>query len=126
MPLSQALQHFLKAELIILRDPPHNPDTSSPKYNHNAKCTYHSNSPRHDTNDNWSLKNKIQDLINNKTIDFDPPLTPNVINAPMPSYGKRVDAIENASFISSINDLTTSLKTIKKNLLKTRVFPGFL
>src|ERR1044072_716253 len=38
MPLSQALQHMLKAELITLRDPPQNPTTSSPRYNPNAKC----------------------------------------------------------------------------------------
>ena len=62
MPLSQALQHLLKAELITLRDPPQNPDTSSPYYNPNVKCAYHSNSPRHDTNSCWALKNKIQDM----------------------------------------------------------------
>ena len=45
MPLSQALQHMLKAELITLRDPPQNVNTSSPRYNPNAKCAYHSNSP---------------------------------------------------------------------------------
>src|ERR1051325_3957261 len=36
MPLSQALQHMLKAELITLRDPPQNVNTSSPRYNPNA------------------------------------------------------------------------------------------
>src|ERR1043165_5429966 len=60
MPLSQALQHMLKAELITLRDPPQNVNTSSPRYNPNAKCAYHSNSPGHSTDDCWALKNKIQ------------------------------------------------------------------
>ena len=73
MSLSQALQHLLKAQLITLRDPPQNPNTSSPKYNPNARCAYHSNSPGHDTNDCWALKRKIQDLIDNKVIEFDPP-----------------------------------------------------
>ena len=49
MPLSQALQHLLKEELITLKDPPQNPDTSTPKYNPNVKCAYHSDSPGHDT-----------------------------------------------------------------------------
>ena len=50
MPLSQALQHLLKVELITLRNPPQNPNTSSPRYNPNVRCAYHSNSPGHDTN----------------------------------------------------------------------------
>ena len=49
MPLSQALQQLLKAELITLKDPPQKPDTSSPKYNPNVKCAYHSDSPGHNT-----------------------------------------------------------------------------
>ena len=68
MPLSQALQHMLKAELITLRDPPQNVNTSSPRYNPNAKCAYHSNSPGHSTDDCWALKNKIQDMIEAKQI----------------------------------------------------------
>ena len=59
MPLSQVLHHLLKTELIILREPPQNPNTSSLKYNPNVKCAYHSNSPEHDTNNCWALKNKI-------------------------------------------------------------------
>ena len=68
MSLYQALQHLLKANLVTLRDPPSNPDTSSPKYNPNAKCAYHSSSPGHETDQCWALKNKIQDLIDNKTV----------------------------------------------------------
>ena len=68
MPLSQALQHLLKAKLITLRDCPQNPDSSSPKYNPKAKCAYHSNSLGHDIDNYWPLKNKIQDFIDNKKI----------------------------------------------------------
>ena len=88
MSLSQALQHLLKANLVTLCEPPSNPYTSLPKYNPNAKCAYHSSSLGHETDQCWALKNKIQDLIDNKTIDFYPPLTPNVIIAPMPKHGK--------------------------------------
>ena len=86
MSLAQALQHMLKAELITLKDPPQNPNTSSPSYHPNARCAYHSNSPGHDTNGCWALKNKIQDMIDAKEIEFDPPETPNVITAPMPNH----------------------------------------
>ena len=37
MPLSRALQNLLKAEQVTLRDPPQNPNTSSPQYNPNVK-----------------------------------------------------------------------------------------
>ena len=68
--LSQALQHLLRLNLITLRDPPKNQNTVSPKYNPNARCAYHSDSPRHNTNDCWSLKNKIQDLIDEGAVKF--------------------------------------------------------
>ena len=73
MSLSQSLQHMLKAELITLRNPPQHINTSSPKYNPNSRCTYHSNSPGHDTNSCWALKNKIQDMIEAREIEFDLP-----------------------------------------------------
>ena len=94
MSLSQALQHMLKANLVTLRDPPSNSNVSSPKYNSNAKCAYHSNSPGHDTDHCWALKCRTQDLIDNKNIEFDPSTTPNVITAPIPNHGKGVNAIE--------------------------------
>ena len=68
MPLCHALQHLLKVKLITLHDPPSNPNTSSPKYNPNAKCAHHSNSLGHDTNNCWAMKNKIQDMVDNKEI----------------------------------------------------------
>ena len=65
-------------------------------------------------------------MIDNKAIEFDHPQTPNVIAVPMPSHGKGVNAIDDVSFVSSINDLTTPLLTVKKNLLRVGLFPGFL
>ena len=86
MSLAQLLQHMLKLELITLRDPPRNPNTSAPNYHPDTMCTFHSNSPGHDTDNCWTLKNKIQDLIDAKEIEFDPPETPNVITSPMPNH----------------------------------------
>ena len=82
MTLAQALQGMLKAKLITLRDPPANPNTASPQYNPNARCAYHSDSPGHDTNDCWTLRNKIQDMIDAGEIKFNPPETLNVIVTP--------------------------------------------
>ena len=59
---------MLKEDLITLTEPPQNPNTSSPLYNYNVRCAYHSNSPEHDTNNYLDLKNKIQDMIDSKEI----------------------------------------------------------
>ena len=50
MSLAQALQHMLEDKLVMLKDPSHNPNTTSPRYNPNSRCAYHSNSPGYDTN----------------------------------------------------------------------------
>ena len=70
MSLAQLLQHMLKMELIMLRDPPRNPNTSALNYHPDAMCAYYSNSPGHDTNSCWALKNKIQDLIDKGVLEF--------------------------------------------------------
>ena len=70
MLLSLVLQHLLEVQLSVLRDPPRRPKTTSPGYNPNARCAYHSNSPGHDTNSCWALRNKIQDLIEETTLEF--------------------------------------------------------
>ena len=67
---SQALQQLLRLNLVTLRDPPKNPSTASPKYNPDARCAYHSNSPGHDTNICWALSNKIQDLIDKGALEL--------------------------------------------------------
>ena len=70
MSLAQLLQHMLKMELITLMDPPRNPNTSAPSYHPDAMCAYHSNSPGHDANSCWALKNKIQDSIGEGVLEF--------------------------------------------------------
>ena len=69
MPPSQALRHMLGMHVIMLIGPHPNPKTSSPNYNPDARCAYHSDNPGHDTNNCWALKYKIQNMIQNiKTI----------------------------------------------------------
>ena len=78
---------MLRMNLITLIGPHPNPKTSSPNYNPNVRCAYHSGSPGHDTNDCWSLKYKIQNMVDTKEIEFDPLETHNVVTAPMPNHG---------------------------------------
>ena len=70
MSLSQALQHLLRLNLVTFRDSPKNPNIASPRYNPDARCAYHSNSPGHDTNICWALRNKIQDLIDEGALEL--------------------------------------------------------
>ena len=75
------------------------PNTFFPRCNPNARCAYHSDSPKHDTSNYWALKNKIQDMIDAKEIEFDPPETPNVIIAPMPNHEKGFNSIEDVAYV---------------------------
>ena len=104
MTLAEVLPHLLRSNLATLREAPKNPNTTCPRYNPNARCAYHSESPGHDTNDCWALRNKIQDLIEAKEIDFDAPKKPNVITAPMPKHGSRINAIEVVSGTEDADD----------------------
>ena len=56
--------------LVTLKEPPRNPNTSTPSYNPDARCAYHSNSQGHDTNSCWMLKYKIQYLIDEGVLEF--------------------------------------------------------
>ena len=55
MTLAEVLPHLLKPNLATLREAPKNPNTTSPRYNPNAWCAYHSEILGHDTNDCWAL-----------------------------------------------------------------------
>ena len=70
MTLSQILPQLLEAKLVTLKEAPKFQNTTSPKYNPNARCAYHFDSPGHDTNECWALKNKIQDLIDEGALEF--------------------------------------------------------
>ena len=84
MTLSQILPQLLSTNLVTLKEAPKVVNTASPKYNPNARCSYHSDSPGHTTDDCWALRNKVQDLIDAKEIQFEAPERPNVVTAPMP------------------------------------------
>ena len=91
MTLSQILLQLLKTNLVIPRESPKTPNTTSPMYNPNAHCAFHSGGPGHDMADCWVLKNKVQDLIDAKEIQFEAPEKPNAITAPMPKHDAGVN-----------------------------------
>ena len=83
MTLSQVFPYLLRSKLVTLKEAPKNPNRTSPHYHPNSRSAYHSESPGHDTNNCWALKNKVQDLLEAKEIEFEAPGKPNVITAPM-------------------------------------------
>src|SRR3954467_11756158 len=80
MSLSQALQQLLNQNLITLLPPYSLPTNPAPGYKYHGRCAYHSNSPGHDTEDCGPFKHKIQDLIDDKTIEFHSPEEPHMAN----------------------------------------------
>ena len=70
------------------------------------------------------MKNKFQDLIDAKEIEFDPPETPNVITAPMPKHDQGINVIDGDLSVSSVNELATPLPVVKENLLQAGLFLG--
>ena len=124
MNLSQVLLHRLRSNLVTLKEALKNPNTTSPHYHLNACCAYHSESPDHDTNNCWALKNKVRDLLKAKEIEFDALEKPNVISALIPKHGHNANTIEQDMFVTSVDELMTPLLIIKRNLLIAGVFPG--
>jgi hypothetical protein len=59
--------------------PTHRPDT---------KCAYHSGQIGHDIENCWTLRNRVQDLIDSQTISLEEarPATPNVTTNPLPNH----------------------------------------
>ena len=121
MTLSQILLQLLSTNLVTVKEAPKVVNTTSPKYNPNARCAYHSDSPGHTTDDCWALRNKVQDLIDAKEIQFEVPGGPNVVTAPMPQHG--VNAVEEDRYVA-VEEIVTLLLTVKRNLLLAGLFPG--
>ncbi|XP_058783966.1 uncharacterized protein LOC131658717 [Vicia villosa] len=125
MTYAQVLQDLLKIEKITLRDAPNAPDTQSPNYNANARCAFHSGAAGHDIERCIALKNKVQDLLDQKIIQFTP--TPNIVNNPMPAHGgSGVNVIESEgiSVVSDVGCLTFPLVSVKQHLVNSGIFPG--
>ena len=66
----------------------------------------------------------MQDLLEAREIEFDAPENPNVITAPMPKHGRGVNVVDTDSFVTSVEEISTPLMTVKKNLLLAGLFPG--
>ena len=48
----------------------------------------------------WALRNKVQDLIEAKEIEFNAPEKPYVITAPMPKHGRGINFVDIDLFVT--------------------------
>ncbi|KAI5410441.1 hypothetical protein KIW84_055810 [Lathyrus oleraceus] len=105
---------------------PLRPDQRPASFDENAKCEFHSGAPGHNVENCKAFKHVVQDLVDSKAINFAP--SPNVNANPMPAHGQMgVNAIsEDGRRIGllSVDQLNTPLAEIKRQLLKSGVFPG--
>ncbi|XP_019241456.1 PREDICTED: uncharacterized protein LOC109221421 [Nicotiana attenuata] len=58
----------------------------SPSYQPGARCAYHSGAEGHDTEDCWTLKRAVENLIEQKRIVLKDEEIPNVTNNPLPAH----------------------------------------
>ncbi|XP_070001739.1 uncharacterized protein [Nicotiana sylvestris] len=59
---------------------------ASPAYRAGTRCTYHSGAEGHDTDDCWTLKRAVENLIEQRNIMLRDEEVPNVTNNPLPAH----------------------------------------
>ena len=67
-----------------VNDPPLN------NYDPSKKCAFHYYGPEHDIKNFWTLKNKIQDLIDAKVVQFPKEASLNITTHPLSPHGDKV------------------------------------
>nr|XP_033512081.1 uncharacterized protein LOC117276808 [Nicotiana tomentosiformis] len=66
--------------------PPNQQNPESPSYRSGTRCAYHSGVEGHDTEDCWTLKRVVENLIEQKQIVLRDEEAPNVTNNPLPAH----------------------------------------
>ncbi|XP_070002755.1 uncharacterized protein [Nicotiana sylvestris] len=75
--------------------PPNRQNLESPSYRLGTRCAYHSGVEGHNTEDCWTLKKAVENLIEQKWVVLRDEEVPNVTNNPLPAHN-------NGSFIGMI------------------------
>ena len=111
MPPSQLLQQLVKASLVELKPlaPPVGPLPR--RYDANARCEYHANSPGHTIEQCWPFKHKVQDLLDSQDITFE---KPNITSDPTLSHdGLTINAIEVVTDSGASGQAKTPINSLK-------------
>ena len=70
------------------------------------------------------LWKKVQDLLEEKEIEFYAPEILNVITSPISKHGRDVNIVEDDMFVTAVDELVTPLRTIKRSQFKAGLFLG--
>ena len=111
---------MVKASLVELKPLAPPPGALPPRYDTNARCEYHANSPGHTLEKCWAFKHKVQDLLEAQDITFE---KPNVKSNPMPPHGgPTINAIEVVTDFGAGRQAKSPIRLLKEYLLEC----GFL
>ena len=111
MSHSQLLQHLVKASLVDLRPLAPPIGAPPPRYDANARCGYHANSPRHTIEKCWAFIHKVQDFLDSQGITFD---KPNIKKNLIPLHGgPTVNAIEVVTNFGAARQVKAPINLLK-------------
>ncbi|XP_019241724.1 PREDICTED: uncharacterized protein LOC109221721 [Nicotiana attenuata] len=85
-------QHYYPHQDMAYASQPYAPvpqtrqNPASPAYRAGARCAYHSGAEGHDTDDCWTLKRAVENLIEQRKIVLRDDDVPNVTNNPLPAH----------------------------------------
>nr|XP_016433460.1 PREDICTED: uncharacterized protein LOC107759956 [Nicotiana tabacum] len=88
--------------------PPNRQNPKSPSYQQGVRCAYHSRVEGHDTNDCWTLKMAVENLIEQGKIVLRGEEVPHVTNNPLPAH----DDGPIIGMISEVQEFDPALKAI--------------
>ncbi|XP_056163629.1 uncharacterized protein LOC115687317 [Syzygium oleosum] len=119
--LSQVLTILRKKNLLSTE--PKRPNSESfSNYDLSKKCDYHMGEVGHSTNDCYTLKHRVQNLLDTKAFSFQTSKL-DVQNNPLPEHENKINAIFSfdAGRIKNVRVYTTD---VYKGLVKARYYPA--
>ena len=100
MPIAKLYAYLLEKKLVtpLFAKPRDGPPL--PGFDPSKKCEHHFGAKGHTLEECVHLRHRIQDLIDNKLIQFDNMAEPNVITNPLPPHSER-----NVNAISTMEEM---------------------
>ncbi|XP_050918568.1 uncharacterized protein LOC127135999 [Lathyrus oleraceus] len=123
----ETVPYLIHVRAIVPKEIPAAFPPFRPKHDPNASCAYHVGYIRHSTEDCWTLKYKVQDLINKEILSFSEE-KPNVKTNPLPNHGSSTVNVvieeETTKSVLRAEDVRTPLSVVLKRLEKFGFLAG--
>ncbi|XP_031374077.1 uncharacterized protein LOC116188735 [Punica granatum] len=104
-PLSHIYRQLLAGNKIRSIAP--NPDFDPTIQDQSRRCEYHQGAPGHTTDNCWKLRERIQQMIDDKQLTFNAVKPPNVQSNPLPDHGSSSGPSINMIGICAIGEYET-------------------